>query len=209
MVWISEKQSQNWKDANTRSFNSALSLGAFPSYAALHHKFTTLSLSLSLALTPSSSKAMASLARGAASLSRISVSASKTPIQLIHRRSLAGAAGYFPLLYLFTFPIPFSISSKSLKSESPHSFFYFKLPKSWRFSLIPVYALEVIEIGSAEFFVFAFYWVLSDFYENLGIAGSIAFSKALLGECSLIGRTGFSVEKSEILKLQFYFVLKY
>ncbi|KAK7312774.1 hypothetical protein VNO77_36896 [Canavalia gladiata] len=37
---------------------------------------------------------MASLARGAASLSRIGVSTSKSPIQLIHRRGLAGAADH-------------------------------------------------------------------------------------------------------------------
>ncbi|CAL5211840.1 unnamed protein product [Lathyrus oleraceus] len=35
---------------------------------------------------------MAFLARGAASLTRISTSASKSPIQLVHRRGLAGAA---------------------------------------------------------------------------------------------------------------------
>ncbi|XP_027345306.1 uncharacterized protein LOC113857520 [Abrus precatorius] len=37
---------------------------------------------------------MASLARGAASLSRIGISTAKTPIQLIHRRGLAGAADH-------------------------------------------------------------------------------------------------------------------
>ncbi|XP_061359007.1 uncharacterized protein LOC133303142 [Gastrolobium bilobum] len=35
---------------------------------------------------------MASLARGAASLSRITISTAKSPVQLIHRRGLAGAA---------------------------------------------------------------------------------------------------------------------
>ncbi|KAK7263619.1 hypothetical protein RJT34_31212 [Clitoria ternatea] len=37
---------------------------------------------------------MASLARGAASLSRIGLSASKSPIQLIHRRGLSAAADH-------------------------------------------------------------------------------------------------------------------
>ncbi|KAJ1379558.1 hypothetical protein SESBI_46780 [Sesbania bispinosa] len=37
---------------------------------------------------------MASFARGAASLSRIGISTAKSPIQLIPRRTLAGAAGH-------------------------------------------------------------------------------------------------------------------
>ncbi|CAJ1978978.1 unnamed protein product [Sphenostylis stenocarpa] len=40
---------------------------------------------------------MASFARGAASLTRIGLSSSKTPIQHIHLRGLAGAAVYFTL----------------------------------------------------------------------------------------------------------------
>ncbi|XP_057455740.1 uncharacterized protein LOC130746952 [Lotus japonicus] len=37
---------------------------------------------------------MASLVRGAASLSRTAISASKSPIQLLHRRNFAGAADH-------------------------------------------------------------------------------------------------------------------
>jgi len=59
-------------------------------YNSFNSATTLCPLSLSLSLT------MASFARGAASLTRVGLSSSKTPIQLIHRRGLAGAAGNFP-----------------------------------------------------------------------------------------------------------------
>ncbi|WVZ03181.1 hypothetical protein V8G54_023987 [Vigna mungo] len=44
---------------------------------------------------------MASFARGAASLTRVGLSSSKSPIQLIHRRGLAGAADFWAVPFAF------------------------------------------------------------------------------------------------------------
>ena len=89
------------KDATTASFNQT----PFPLCISVlsHYHASTLSLSLSVSeVLKQTQRAMASLAatvaRRAASLSRMSISTPKTPIQpssLTQRRNLAGAAGNF------------------------------------------------------------------------------------------------------------------
>jgi hypothetical protein len=123
---------------------------------------------------------MASLVRGAASLTRITASSSKSPIQFIHRRGLAGAAGYFPFLY-FSDPIFHSIKISEIKLNV---------------QLNSNLCIRIIEIENAENFISpSIVWSVI-FAENLVIAVWIACCKAL-------------IVISVILKLQFYFCLKY